>query len=85
MADKFYFTGKPCKHGHISKRLSSTKTCYECHKIRTKSWRDRNKEKMADLVRAWRSKNPERTRELRRDSAHRNRHTQKSGLKITEI
>lgn len=27
---KFYFTGKVCKHGHLSKRLVRKKQCYEC-------------------------------------------------------
>jgi hypothetical protein len=26
----FYYTGKPCVHGHIAKRYSSTKICAEC-------------------------------------------------------
>lgn len=26
---KYYFTGKPCKHGHVSKR-DSRGSCYEC-------------------------------------------------------
>lgn len=28
----FYFNGKPCKRGHISKRHVSGGWCYECHK-----------------------------------------------------
>lgn len=28
---QFYFTGKPCKKGHISIRYSSDCTCRECH------------------------------------------------------
>lgn len=28
--DKFYFTGKPCKHGHVSKRYTGKGTCCEC-------------------------------------------------------
>lgn len=27
-----YFTGKPCKHGHIAERLVSTGACDECKK-----------------------------------------------------
>lgn len=29
--DKYYFTGKPCKNGHIVKRLASTNVCIECN------------------------------------------------------
>ena len=28
---RYYYTGIPCKHGHVSKRLTSTRACYECH------------------------------------------------------
>ena len=28
--DDYYFTGKPCKHGHISKRHTISGTCYTC-------------------------------------------------------
>jgi hypothetical protein len=30
--DMFYFTGKPCKRGHISPRYVMTKICLECGK-----------------------------------------------------
>jgi hypothetical protein len=28
-----YYTGKPCKHGHIADRLASCGRCWQCHKI----------------------------------------------------
>lgn len=28
--DKYYFTGKPCKNGHICKRFKSNRWCYLC-------------------------------------------------------
>lgn len=28
--EEFYFTGKVCKHGHVSKRYTSNSVCYEC-------------------------------------------------------
>ena len=31
---KYYYTGKPCKHGHDSSRLVCNKNCYECGKQR---------------------------------------------------
>jgi hypothetical protein len=27
-----YFTGKPCKHGHVAERYTKTCVCVECHK-----------------------------------------------------
>jgi 5-methylcytosine-specific restriction endonuclease McrA len=29
---KYYFTGAPCKHGHISKRIVSSHACHECRR-----------------------------------------------------
>lgn len=34
---KKYFTGKPCKHGHISERYTSSKHCLQCLKERNKT------------------------------------------------
>jgi hypothetical protein len=28
--DKYYFTGKPCKHGHWSKRHTADGSCLQC-------------------------------------------------------
>lgn len=28
--DYWYFTGKPCKYGHISKRYTVDGACYDC-------------------------------------------------------
>jgi ribosomal protein L44E len=28
----YYFTGKPCKRGHISKRVTLNMACWECKK-----------------------------------------------------
>lgn len=31
---KFYFTGKPCKHGHVAQRSTKWKICVECDRER---------------------------------------------------
>lgn len=41
--DKKYFTGKPCKHGHISPRLIMG-ACLECKKTIDKNYKEKNKE-----------------------------------------
>jgi len=30
---KYYETGKPCKHGHISPRFVGNNNCVECHRM----------------------------------------------------
>lgn len=33
-----YFTGRPCKYGHISERRVSSRLCIECARIKDKKW-----------------------------------------------
>jgi len=34
----WYFTGKPCKNGHIAKRAVISGTCYSCNTVAQKQW-----------------------------------------------
>ncbi len=54
---KRYFTGKPCKHGHIAERLV-TSGCVDCEEARAGKWYASNRERAADKRREWRAKNP---------------------------
>ena len=47
---KFYLTDKPCKHGHYSKRYTSSKGCYECQKA---TWDENNKKKKENIKANW--------------------------------
>jgi hypothetical protein len=38
---KYYFTGMPCKNGHVSKRYVANGECWECRQ----EWRKRNRQK----------------------------------------
>jgi 5-methylcytosine-specific restriction endonuclease McrA len=40
----YYFTGKPCKRGHIAERHVSGRSCLECHHVRSKQWYESNKD-----------------------------------------
>lgn len=65
---KNYFTGKPCKHGHISERIVSNKNCRECYRLRdmvryskrknTDKLKDRSKRNYLRYV----AKNPEKAK-----------------------
>lgn len=50
-----YFSGKPCKHGHIAERMISNGSCAECLKVR----RVAKGGKAYDAVKAWRAANPQ--------------------------
>lgn len=71
----YYFTGKPCVKGHITKRATNGRLCFECKAITRKKWRAKNPERTRELNRnnmksekrkislvAWREKNREKLR-----------------------
>lgn len=45
--EKFYFTGEPCKNGHISKRYTKTYNCLECQRERRSDPDELNKRNAA--------------------------------------
>lgn len=64
--DKYYFTGQPCKRGHIAQRLVSNMSCVECVAM-TKATRDKayyvkNKDKVIARVEKWVASNREHVR-----------------------
>lgn len=66
MAAETYFTGKPCIHGHIAPRFSSTRICTECNRINSRKRYDSEKRKLRTDVspnanenyKRWYDKNP---------------------------
>jgi len=53
-----YFTGKPCKRGHVAER-DVNRGCVEC----MREWRAAHPEKIREYTRKYRAANPERARE----------------------
>lgn len=53
---KRYFTGEPCKFGHIDERMICNSSCVSCLKVR----RDSSREKNYERAKEWRKNNPER-------------------------
>lgn len=56
---KRYFTGKPCKQGHIAERLISNRVCIECARVKKLDWAFNNQEKVNEKSRLRRMNNPE--------------------------
>src|SRR5208283_2328184 len=52
---KFYFTGKPCKHGHVAERRTNNHTCIRCEE----DYQANNKEAIADRHKAYYANNKE--------------------------
>jgi len=46
--EKWYLTGKPCIHGHTSKRNTLDGSCYECRMDYQRSERKRLRELLKD-------------------------------------
>ena len=45
LGSKTYFTGKPCKNGHVAPRRTERSVCTECLKGHYKRWRKENRDK----------------------------------------
>lgn len=62
---RWYFTGKPCKHGHVAKRYILSRMCAECGVASSKRWQSDNYETMMGKVRQYRKENPDKCRQAR--------------------
>lgn len=60
---KQYFTGQPCKHGHLEPRATVNGTCLECVSIRHANWRsddpEHARQTMRKAVKAYYERNPD--------------------------
>jgi 5-methylcytosine-specific restriction endonuclease McrA len=65
-----YFTGEPCKRGHVSERITKDRQCCECKSINCKAWWSRNKDQVAPKNKAWKVRNPDRCRAHSRTAYH---------------
>lgn len=54
-----YFTGKPCKYGHVDFKLVSSLTCCECNRIKVRKWNKDNKQKLSIKNAEWYQNNKE--------------------------
>lgn len=85
---ELYFTGRPCKNGHISPRYLKSRACVECRKIyrkndfiknkekqsnQAKNWRKNNKEKNWEIIKKWRKQNPEKSSDINKRWRNRNK------------
>ena len=54
-----YFTGRPCKNGHIAERMVSTMSCVECKNAHGRARYARNPEAAIEKVKSWQNANRE--------------------------
>lgn len=81
---KRYFTGKPCKHGHVAERLVSDRKCIDCANIDSSKWAKENPDRVAVKRANWIKNNPTKHREqyLRNGETYRRRNLSKVAAKV---
>ena len=70
-----YFTGKPCKNGHVSERFVSCAVCCECEREKTRKRYEDNPDYSREKARKWREDNPEYFRKWYEANAEKKRET----------
>lgn len=87
---QWYFTGKPCKHGHFSPRQVNDNSCDMCSRARrrtqeAKNWhkryREQNPDKVNKVNKEWRENNIDRKREMDRRWSQNNKEHRKAYFK----
>jgi 5-methylcytosine-specific restriction endonuclease McrA len=72
--ERHYFTGIPCRNGHVAKRFTSCGLCVECQREKVRKHREKNPEWWAEKQRRYIERNPERRREIEKRSRAKNGH-----------
>jgi len=72
-----YFTGKPCKHGHIAERDVANGNCRECVKLKKSDADKRYRLKHLDALRKYDRERPARARNPKTVKAAKKRHYEK--------
>jgi hypothetical protein len=57
-----YFTGKPCKKGHVEKRNVKSSACAGCVRARHYTWYAKNKKQALEIIGRWQVKNKKKVR-----------------------
>lgn len=60
---KHYFTGTPCKRGHVGFRLVSSASCCKCQNGHQRKWRKKNREMAIAACARWFKNNKSRSNE----------------------
>lgn len=68
-----YFTGKPCKNGHVAERYTLTGYCCTCSSNKQRRKFESNPEAYREKRRKWRRENPEKEQAMRDRQAARRR------------
>lgn len=59
---RYYFTGKPCKNGHVAQRRVSSRQCVECAAEIDKRWKEKNGARLREMENKRRAEDREKFR-----------------------
>lgn len=65
---KFYFTGEPCKRGHVAKRYTAKSYCLECSRLSAVESQNKNPEKKRKNQSRYHEKNKEKIKQKYHDN-----------------
>lgn len=82
---KRYFTGKPCRHGHLSEKKVVNYSCMECLRRDKKGYRKRNIEKVKEYAGEYRKNNKEKIKVAIREHYHKNKEKYAEYAKKNEV
>lgn len=60
-----YYTGKPCKHGHVAKRTTSNGRCHACGVEHNRTWQEANPSYASEYYRGNRERSANNTAKRR--------------------
>ncbi len=67
-----YYTGRPCKYGHIAPRWTTNGTCVTCGAEQKTEWRATHRDQQRETDAAWREKNCDRLKSQAHARYHEN-------------
>lgn len=70
---KTYFTGEPCKYGHVAERRVDNSGCLECRRERSKEYREQNKEYVKEYNKEYMKRNKEHIKEYKKEYYEQNK------------
>lgn len=66
-----YFTGSPCKNGHVANRSVGGGACVVCRHDNYRRWREANRDRRKEHQERWKAKDPVRVRKIFSDASRR--------------
>lgn len=82
-----YYTGRPCKHGHLSERYTKNSACIDCNRVHSKQNYLKDPQKAKDYHFVWRYENSERVKAAnkRNYAKHRDKYAHRKRIRMQRL